>query len=161
MYFCYANLIKTMGQSLSKLYIHLVFSTLDNKQFINEQVCKDLKAFFKASFKANKCDVDEIICFPDHLHILFNAPASVNLSMVFEDVKKSTSKFMKQIEYGNSQFAWQKGYLCHSVSYSELSSIIEIMKQKPEGYEAEDFVKELRELSEFSNINNFREKLYK
>ena len=57
----------------------------------------------------------------DHVHLLFNMGRTVTLAQVVEDVKKSSSKWIKTQGEALAGFAWQAGYGAFSVSVSRAS----------------------------------------
>jgi len=58
----------------------------------------------------------------DHIHVLFRLSKNITLARVVEEVKKGSSRWMKQ-RTGNSSFYWQTGYSAFSVSSSRVNSM--------------------------------------
>jgi len=46
---------------------------------------------------------------PDHIHILCRQSKNQALSKIVEEVKKSSSRWIKNLEGGPNKFAWQDG----------------------------------------------------
>lgn len=68
---------------------------------------------------------------PEHIHILFKLSKIVSLTKVVEEIKKSSSKWLKS--RGAPGFAWQIGYGAFSVSSSNLEAVsMYITNQKKE-----------------------------
>jgi REP element-mobilizing transposase RayT len=85
----------------------------------------------------------------DHVHILFRLSKNYALARVVEEVKKHSTKWIKTIEGGNTQFRWQIGYGAFSVSNSKVEIVKHYMGNQREhhGYhtyqeEVEQIVKE-------------------
>ena len=97
-----------MGQSLSKIYIHLVFSTKGRFPLINEDIKPRLHNY-RNKFHA------------DHVHVLFRLSKNFPLAKVVEEVKKSSSKWAKA--QGVQNFFWQNGYGAFSVSSSKIEVV--------------------------------------
>jgi hypothetical protein len=58
----------------------------------------------------------------DHVHILFCLSKNYALKKVVEEVKKSSSKWIKSKGAGFATFFWQAGYGAFSVSQSNIPS---------------------------------------
>lgn len=62
-----------MPQSLSQLYVHLVFSTKDRRQFISDKIAPDLWAYMATVFYDECRSPAKLIGgVEDHIHALFN-----------------------------------------------------------------------------------------
>jgi REP element-mobilizing transposase RayT len=59
----------------------------------------------------------------DHVHVLFELSRKVALSEAVEDVKKSSSKWIKTKGAAYSHFAWQAGYGAFAVSESNVTEV--------------------------------------
>jgi len=57
-----------MAQSLSKIYVHLIFSTKDRERSLPDEVRLDLHAYMGGTLKGLGCAPIEINSEPDHLH---------------------------------------------------------------------------------------------
>ena len=62
-----------MPQSLSQIYIHLVFSTKDRRRFISESIAPNLYAYMATVFHDECRSPAKLIGgVEDHIHALFN-----------------------------------------------------------------------------------------
>jgi REP element-mobilizing transposase RayT len=111
-----------MSQSLSKLYVHLTFSTKGRQPLIYEPVKADLHSYMAGTFKRYESPALIINSVPDHIHALFRLSKNIALTRVVEEVKKGSSKWMKKCS-GNHSFFWQTGYGAFSVSSSKVSTM--------------------------------------
>jgi len=84
-----------MSQSLTKIYIHIVFSTKNRKPFISESVEQELFAYMASVLKAWESPALKIGGVSDHVHILCIQSKNVATSKLLEEVKKSSSKWIK------------------------------------------------------------------
>jgi putative transposase len=83
----------------------------------------------------------------DHAHALFALSKNHPLKKVVEEVKKSSSKWMKSDEgTGNADFQWQGGYAAFSVSQSNVDDVRKYIENQPEHHRKMTFQDELREL---------------
>jgi putative transposase len=113
-----------MGQSLSQLYVHLTFGTQGRYPFIHQTEEERLHAYMAGTLKNYESPALIINTVPDHVHIFFRLSKNYALAKVVEEVKKQSSKWIKEFGYGYRNFSWQTGYGAFSVS----SSAVEVVK---------------------------------
>jgi len=109
-----------MSQSLSQIYIHLIFGTKYRDHLIKEDIAPDLHAYMASILKKSGCSAIIINSVPDHVHLLFRLSKKIALTTVIEQVKKGSSKWMKIQPVVSNQFYWQRGYGAFSVSGSKV-----------------------------------------
>jgi len=80
----------------------------------------------------------------DHVHILFNMGRTVTLAQVVEDVKKSSSKWIKTQGMTLAKFAWQSGYGGFSVSDSNVPKVANYIQNQEEHHRTKTFQEEYR-----------------
>lgn len=112
-----------MPQSLARIHVHLVFSTKNRYPFLLDTIRAALHAYIAVVLKNLGCPAIVINSVEDHIHILFNLSRTVTMSKVVEDVKKSSSKWIKTQGPGLSRFSWQAGYGAFSVSESQVDRV--------------------------------------
>ncbi|MGZ5245089.1 MAG: IS200/IS605 family transposase [Bacteroidia bacterium] len=130
-----------MPQSLSQLYIHLIFGTKHREPFIKDTIEIELHAFLIGTLKKYDCKVIAINSVSDHVHILFRMSKNHALSKVVEELKKQSSKWMK--EKGIEAFFWQIGYGAFSVSPSKLQAVIQYIRKQKEHHQHHSFQDEM------------------
>jgi REP element-mobilizing transposase RayT len=107
-----------MGQSLSKLFVHIVFHVKKNRILIRKQDQKDLYAYMGAIIKDNESIPILINGVGDHVHILCVMSKNISLAKLTEEIKRHSSRWIKTLDPHYRQFAWQGGYGGFSVSPS-------------------------------------------
>ena len=112
-----------MSQSLSKNLIHLVYSTKNRRSMIDAEVRPKLFAYQAAIFKKWDCPALIINGVEDHVHALFALSPNVALAKVVEEVKRSSSKWIKTQSKLLKNFSWQSGYGAFSVSASDIARV--------------------------------------
>src|SRR3954470_17507473 len=78
-----------MAQSLSKIYVHLIFSTKNRERTLPDGIRPDLHAYMGGTLKGLGCLPIEINSEPDHLHGLFLLARTEALSGVVGHLKKA------------------------------------------------------------------------
>lgn len=133
-----------MPQSLANIYIHLIFSTKDRHPFLTKEINPDLHAYMATVLANLKCPATLINSVEDHVHILFNLTRTATVAQVVEEVKKSSSKWIKTQGPGFERFAWQAGYGAFSVSESNTGKVANYIRNQQEHHRKITFQEEYR-----------------
>ncbi|MEI8114804.1 MAG: transposase [Bacteroidia bacterium] len=107
-----------MSQSLSKLYIHLIFHIKNSQVPIRQEEKKVLYAYIGTILKDNGSIPILINGTNDHMHILCVMSKNSSLASLVEEIKRHSSRWIKTMDPHYKQFAWQGGYAGFSVSQS-------------------------------------------
>jgi putative transposase len=134
-----------MGQSLSQLYVHLTFGTKDRFPFIHEGFKNQLHSYLAGTLKIYESPALIINSVPDHVHILFRLSKNYSLAKVVEELKKQSSKWMKEAEGGNKKFSWQIGYGAFSVSSSKINVVKNYIEGQKEHHALKSYKEEIEE----------------
>ena len=141
-----------MSQSLSQLYIHLVFSTKNRSPFLKNEIRENLHAYLAGILKNTDNPALIMNSVPDHIHILFRLSKNYSLAQVVEQVKKQSSKWMKTQLPILKDFSWQNGYAAFSVSSSKLKAVENYIKLQEEHHKKISFKEEVETFMKEYNI---------
>jgi putative transposase len=133
-----------MPQSLARLHIHLIFSTKGRERILSGDVRAKLHAYLATVLQNLKCPAMIVNSMDDHVHILFDLARSVALSKVVEEVKKSSSKWIKTQGPKFGTFTWQAGYGAFAVSESNLADVRDYIANQEEHHRTRTFQDEYR-----------------
>jgi REP element-mobilizing transposase RayT len=139
-----------MPQSLSKIYVHCVFSTKNAKSLITDSVRKDFHSYIVGTLSNNGSYVNEIYANHDHIHILCVLPRTLTIAELISKIKTSSSKWMKK--QGVINFSWQDGYGSFSVSSSKIEVVEKYINNQSEHHKNISYKDELRKFLEEYNI---------
>lgn len=131
-----------MPQSLSKIYVHVIFSTKYGQSIIPENQREELQRYIIGCLSNIKSYTEEIYINPDHLHALCTLPRTVTTAQLISKMKTPSSQWLKEI--GISKFGWQDGYAAFSVSASNVSAVKKYIHNQPEHHKKVEFKDELR-----------------
>lgn len=134
-----------MPQSLARLHIHLVFSTKNREGLILDSVRQALHSYMASVLQNLGCTPVIINSVEDHAHILFDLSRTVALSAAVEDVKKSSSKWIKTQGEAFAGFSWQAGYGAFAVSESNVAAVREYVARQGERHREISFEEEYRQ----------------
>ncbi len=135
-----------MSQSLSKLLVHLIFSTKHREACITPAVLPHLHAYLVGILNRLDCPSLQTGGAADHVHILFTQARTMTLSDVVEEVKKGSSKWMKT--QGVPQFSWQAGYGAFSVGESQVAAVVRYIQGQEQHHRRVSFQDEFRRFLE-------------
>jgi putative transposase len=133
-----------MPQSLSKIYIHLIFSTKDRERTLPDEIRPALHAYLGGILKGLDCSPMEINTEPDHLHALFLLTRTKTLSDVVGHVKKSSNEWLRSQGPQFAGFFWQAGFGAFSVSQSQVEEVRTYIRNQSEHHRVKSFQDELR-----------------
>jgi REP element-mobilizing transposase RayT len=141
-----------MPQSLARLHVHLVFSTKNREPIITDSVRGSLHAYMATVLQNLGCHPVLINSVEDHIHLLFELARTVSVSQAVEDVKKSSSKWIKEQGSEFRTFAWQSGYGAFAVSESNVEVVREYIANQREHHHKKTFQEEYRAFLKRHNV---------
>ena len=139
-----------MPQSLANILIHVIWSTKERRPLISDTVRPGLHGYLAGILKNLESPALVINSVDDHVHVLCQLSKNVAACKLVEEVKKSSSKWMK--EQGVSDFSWQNGYGVFSVSQSGADAVRKYIESQPEHHRKRDFKDEFREFCQKYNV---------
>ena len=135
-----------MSQSLAKNVIHLVFSTKDRRPLIDDVVRAELHKYSAGILRDLDSPALLMNSVNDHIHVLFNLHRTKALSDVVMELKRGSSKWMKEQGQQYQSFYWQAGFGAFSVSQSNVESVTEYIANQAEHHREQTFQDEFRKL---------------
>jgi putative transposase len=81
----------------------------------------------------------------DHIHILISI-GRVDIADLIGDIKRETSKWMKQQDRSFAKFYWQRGYGAFSIGQSQVPAAKRYINSQKEHHTKQTFQNEFREL---------------
>ena len=136
-----------MPQSLSAVYVHLVFSTKDRLPLLQDRnVRLELHAYLSGVSKSLDCPPIEVGGVEDHVHILARLGRTISQAEWVKELKRVSSLWIKTKGVVYTNFEWQKGYADFSVSQSNLDAVKEYIQTQEAHHQKVLFKDELRAL---------------
>jgi len=142
-----------MSQSLSKIYLHIIFSTKHRKHFIKPEIENELHKFIAGIMKNLDCTAIKIGGFTNHIHILNIFSRTITISKMIEIVKKDSSKWIKTKGNEFNKFYWQNGYGAFSVSQSKVDVVTGYIENQKEHHRKKTFKEEYRKFLKEYNVD--------
>ena len=142
----------TMGQSLVKNYIHIVFSTKHRAPLIHPPIEAELHAYLGGICNKLDCTVIKVGGYTEHIHILCMLSKKIALMKLMEELKSHSSKWIKSKGTGYENFYWQDGYGAFSVNPSEVDTVINYIINQHEHHSKKTFQDEYRAFLKKYNV---------
>ena len=102
------NQYYTNRHSCFLLQYHLVLVTKYRKKVFNNDMETYLTNFIESMMKKNNCNLIEINYDKDHVHILFEAPVTLNLPNFINGLKSTSSRMIRRTFPDHlKQFFWK------------------------------------------------------
>jgi len=133
-----------MAQSLSNMYVHIIFSTKYRKKLIKPEIQEELYKYIGGICKKLECHPIKIGGYDDHIHILSSLSKKITLIKYLEEVKKGSSKWIKTKGIFYKDFFWQNGYGAFSVSPLQTDKIKQYIEKQKEHHNKKTFQEEYR-----------------
>ena len=133
-----------MPQSLSKVYVHLTFSTKNRKSDIAPEFQDRLFQYLGGICSGLDCIPIQIGGYRDHVHLLLLLSRKIAQMKLVEELKKNSSKWIKSIDEQFANFYWQDGYGIFSVNPTEKNIVVEYIKNQEEHHKTKSFQDEFR-----------------
>jgi len=133
-----------MAQSLSKLFVHIIYHIKMTSVKIRTEDKNDLYAYMGAIIKDNDSIPILINGVGDHVHILCVMSKNRALSKLIEEIKGNSSRWIKTFHPYYKNFAWQGGYGGFSVSPSLHDKTKKYIENQEEHHKKMTFQEEYR-----------------
>lgn len=133
-----------MAQSLSKVYVHITFSTKDRQNLIDDNIRESLFQYIGGVCKGLECNPVKVGGYTDHVHILCLLSRKISQMDLLEEIKKQSSKWIKTQGDTYLNFYWQDGYGIFSVNPTQVNVVVEYIKNQEEHHKTVSFQDELR-----------------
>ena len=133
-----------MSQSLSSILVHLVFSTKNREPFITPAIETELYPYMAKILRELKSPSLAIDGTNDHVHILFSLARVITIADLVEEVKTSSSRWIKTKSREFRNFHWQRGYGAFSIGQSNVVSMKRYVQNQKEHHRRVTFQDEYR-----------------
>ncbi len=141
-----------MPQSLNKIYIHIVFSTKNREPYISDDIKEELFNYLGGICKNLECNPIKVGGYRDHVHILCVLSKKITLIKLLEELKSSSSKWMKTRDVKYANFYWQSGYGAFSVNPTEIEAVTNYIQKQEEHHQIKGFQEEYRAFLKKYNV---------
>jgi putative transposase len=136
-----------MGQSLVQIYVHIVFSTKHRQAFLKDPKFRDQVHGYLAGICKNLDCLSLVIGgVEDHVHLLCRLGKQIGISDFLRELKRDSSKWIKDKQPQLADFYWQDGYGAFSISPGHVDELRKYIANQEEHHRQESFQDEFRRL---------------
>jgi len=136
-----------MPQSLSRVVVHLVFSTKNRTPWLSDPAIREELFKYMGGILINiDCPAILINGVEDHVHVLCNLSRKLAIMNLVEAIKTEPSKWLKTKGPQFAEFHWQAGYGVFSVSQSNVEAVKTYIANQEEHHKKTTFQDEFRKL---------------
>jgi REP element-mobilizing transposase RayT len=138
-------------QSLAQIYLHIVFSTNRRAPFLSERQLRERTHAYLVGTCSNLDSPSLIVGgVEDHVHILCRLGKTRSVSDLVRELKRESSKWVKEQSKELEAFYWQSGYGAFSISHDHVDAVTTYIANQEEHHKTETFKDEfLRVLGEY------------
>jgi Transposase and inactivated derivatives len=142
-----------MPQSLSKVYVHIIFSTKNRQNLIDDSVKNSLFEYLGGICRGLDCNPLKVGGYHDHIHVICTLSRKIAQMTLLEELKKQSSIWIKTKGKQYSDFYWQSGYGIFSVNPTETDAAVNYIMNQEEHHKKISFQDELRAFLKKYNID--------
>ncbi len=147
-----------MAQTLTRLLIHIVFSTKHRADLIAPAYERDLHRYMAGICRALESPALEIGGTANHVHVLTSLSKNIALSDLVMNMKKDSSKWIKMQAAEARGFRWQDGYSAFSIGESGNEALKKYVRTQKEHHKKSSFEDEVRLLVKKYKVIEFDER---
>lgn len=133
-----------MAQSLAFVLVHVIFSTSERRPVLGADVRSVLHGYLATVARNAGCDCYRVGGVEDHVHLAVRLSRTVTVAELVEELKSSSSKWLKTQSPRLARFSWQRGYGAFSVGPADLNALIAYIDAQEAHHKKQDFQDELR-----------------
>src|ERR1035437_491399 len=119
-----------MANTYTQIYIHVVFAVEGRQNLIAPEHNDELQKYITGILSNQRQKLISINNMPDHLHFLAGLRPDSTLSDLVRDVKANSSRFINEMRWVAGRFSWQEGFGAFSYSHSQLSGVINYIRDQ-------------------------------
>jgi putative transposase len=134
-----------MPQSHAAILVHIIFSTKNREPYIDPEIEQELYPYLATACQSVKSSAILINGTSDHIHMLVNLGRKTAIADLIEEIKTSSSRWIKTKGARYRDFYWQNGYGAFSIGQSGVPALKRYIANQKEHHRVKTFQEEYRE----------------
>ena len=130
--------------SYSRVWIHLVWATLERRPLLGKDAAVKLSGHLREYAESKGIYMKLNFVNADHVHTLIDLPTNLAIEEVLKLFKGESSHWVNEQNLVPGKFAWQRGYGAFSVSQSGVDEVCSYIAGQEERHRKLSFVDELK-----------------
>ncbi len=134
-----------MPQSLTKISVHIVFSTKDRRPLLaDDELRREMHQQLGGTSRTLGCPPLIVGGVADHIHLLGQMSRTIAIAEWIKELKRVSSIWIKERDPRQNTFQWQSGYGAFSVGQSEIERVADYIRNQAEHHRQRGFKDEFR-----------------
>ena len=131
-----------MAGTFTQLYIHIVFAVKHRAALFHRSWRDELEQYVTGIVENHGHKLLAVGAQPDHIHIFIGQKPVHSIPKLVEEIKTSTNHWIKEKKFCRFKFDWQIGYGAFSHSRSQLSVVIQYVRNQDSHHRKQSFREE-------------------
>ena len=131
-----------MADTYSQIYIQTIFAVQNRNALIQPAWEKELYKYITGIVQNKGQKMLSINGTSNHIHFFIGMKPTCCLSDLVREIKKSSNTFIKDKKFTSFNFKWQEGFGAFSYSHSQLTDVIQYIKNQKEHHKKRTFKEE-------------------
>ena len=131
-----------MPQSLSQAILHIVFSTKERRPWLDAALRPRLHAYLATLCRDCGCQAYRVGGVADHVHMAARLSRTISQAGLLEQLKKTSSAWIKTQGERYAAFYWQAGYGDFSIGRSQLGGLVNYIDSQEQNHRTRSFKEE-------------------
>ncbi len=137
-----------MAQTLTRILIHVVFSTKERRNLITPAVEPEMHAYLGGICRKLKSPALTVGGTENHVHLLISLSKNIACRDLMMVLKRDSSKWIKTQGAAFAGFHWQDGYGAFSLGESQVGAVTDYIQGQKERHKTTTFEDEFVALAE-------------
>ena len=142
-----------MSQSLCKIYLHIIFHVKTTSPTIDETHWTRVHSYIGQLVNTTGCQVIRVGGVEDHIHVVCILSRNETVAHLVEEIKRNSSRWLKELDEKYKSFAWQGGYAAFSISQSIIERTIEYVSNQKAHHQKYSFQDEYLQFLKTYNVD--------
>ena len=131
-----------MANTYHKIYVHTVFAVKYREAILAPEWSHRIFGIIGRIINEQGCKTCIVNGVADHVHCLFRAKPTTQISDIMKHAKAKSSKWINDQGLLSHRFQWQIGYGCFSVGKGEMERVYDYIKGQQIHHSTESFQRE-------------------
>ena len=121
--------------SVSKLVVHLVFTTKYRRKIFDGYMIQQLRSYFESACEKLECELLEMDGEADHVHLLIAFPPKLSISILVNNLKAVSSRMLRQqnthlTRQSNNGVLWSRSYFACTAGGATIDTLKEYVQSQ-------------------------------
>lgn len=143
----------TMANTYTQIHIQIVFAVRHRRCVISASWRAELYMYVAGVITHHGHKVLCINGVEDHIHIFIGLRPAQSLSALVQEIKKSSTLWIKKNKFINGGFAWQEGFSAFSYAIDSVPRVVRYIQNQEEHHRKRTFREEIVALLRESGVN--------